>query len=159
MKKVFYGLLLWSGCFGWNSAWAGNPAIAEIEKVFLVAKSALKERKEVPFRKQWHPLGYEKNIVGSSGIPGRGVFQQGSRKRWYLRPEMKQISFVGPHKLPIVPCLIWSWKKNRPVDKVYAAVVWHQKRWVILGAGERRRQVELLALRFQKKEPLLPRKK
>lgn len=138
--------------------WAKKSMDIRIHSTFSRMKIALQTKNQELFTKQWHPIGYQTNLVGGSGVPGRGVYSQGSRKRWYLRPNFeKQISLTN--RVVIVPCDIWSWQKKRPVDRVHAVVVRQKARWLVLGAGERSKEVVALANRYIHNKPLPPQKK
>ena len=139
---------------------ASDPCISCMQKIFDKMQEALRKQQEPAFAKQWHPLGYQTNLVGGSGLPGRRVYRQGSRKQWFLRPDFKKLRSAGRGDTPwIVPCKVWSWKKQRAVDKVWAVLVYHHKRFVMLGGGERLEQVTALARRWHEKKPLEAPKK
>lgn len=131
---------------------------AQLTAVFTDMKKGLEEKNEALFQSRWHDEGYKKNLVGGSGLTGKAVFKQGSRKGWYLKPELDKRKALGEGKVFIVPCQIWSTKKDRAVDKVWAAVIKGDKGWKILGAGEKTAEVEALVERFLKGEPLAPKK-
>ncbi len=137
-----------------------KPTGAEIPlqalgQVFLRLKQGLEQKNEALFKAQWHAESYGTNLVRGSGIPGRGVFSQGSRKGWYLKAQMGAIQTVGSGPLAyVIPCAIWHTEKQRAVDRVHAAVVLSQANWVILGAGEDKGQVLALVQRYLDKKPL-----
>lgn len=144
-----------------RAALASQPCVSCMKKPFAKMKAALAKKDAKTFAKQWHPKGYAKNLVGGSGLAGRSVYRQGSRKGWYIKPDFSKLRGVpgrrgGPW---IVPCAIWSTKRKRAVDKVWALMVWVEKRSVVLGAGEKLAQVEALGARWVAKKPLAPRKK
>jgi hypothetical protein len=123
-------------------------------------EKAIRGADEKLFKAQWHADGYEKNLVGGSGIAGAGVFKQGSRKKWYPKPDHAAAKAISEGAV-IVPCEIWSWEKEKSVDKVDMLLVRvendeKKKVWVVLGGGEKRAEVEALAARWEKKEPLAP---
>lgn len=84
---------------------------------FEKMEKAVREADEKLFKAQWHAEGYEKNLVGGSGVSGAGVFKQGSRKKWYPKPDLAAAKAISDDVL-IVPCEIWSWEKEKSVDKV-----------------------------------------
>ncbi|MCA9665186.1 MAG: hypothetical protein KC503_06345 [Myxococcales bacterium] len=146
--------LLIAFCASAGAAHASQPDTASMKRVFAKIEKALRGKNEKLFKKQWHEKGYAKNLVGGSGLPGRAVFRQGSRKGWYLKPDIAKMRGVpgrrgGPW---IIPCEIYSWKKQRAVDKVWALVAYQRKlkRWIIVGAGEKLAQVEALGTRYVK---------
>jgi hypothetical protein len=138
------------------SALAADPDTAGMARLFQRLESAIRDAREAEFKKGWHPEGYAKNLVGGSGLPGQSVFKQGSRKQWYLKPDLKALKTTGRGAPYLVSCEIWSWKQSKAVDHVWAALIWYGKAWVILGAGEKLAQVEALARRYQEKKPLAP---
>jgi hypothetical protein len=143
------------------SARGSQPCISCMKKPFAAMDKALTIKNAKLFAKQWHPAGYTKNLVGGSGLPGRAVFRQGSRKGWFMKPNFAKLRGLpmrrgGPW---IVPCDIWSRKRGRPVDKVWALLIYHNKRSVVLGAGEKLAQVEALGKRWVEKKPLAAPKK
>ncbi|MBW2736357.1 MAG: hypothetical protein JRH20_28555 [Deltaproteobacteria bacterium] len=143
-----------------SSAWAGQPNIGGMKRVFSQMKTALEKNNEKLFKKQWLPSSYAKNLVGGSGLPGQAVFKQGSRKGWYLKAQMKRIrSIPGQKGAPwIVPTLIWSDAKKRALDEIFMLLIHRNKRWMVLGGGEKLSQVEALGRRYVNKKPLAPPK-
>jgi hypothetical protein len=138
------------------SARASDPDTAGMKRAFDALEKALRDGDEPAFERGWFPEGYRQNLVGGSGLPGRRVFKQGHRKGWVLRPDLSRLEGTGRGAPWIVPCDVWSHVKNRSVDHVDAALIWHDGRWVILGAGEKRAQVLALARRYLEKKPLAP---
>ena len=135
---------------------ASDPDTAGMARLFASLEKGIREASEALFKAGWHPEGYTRNFVGGSGLAGFKVYNQGTRKHWFLRPDLKALKTVGRGAPFIVPCDIWSWEKNKAVDHVWAALIWHGKAWVILGAGEKLAEVEALAKRYQEKKPLAP---
>ena len=127
-----------------------------LKEIFDVLEKSLRTPDEAAFKAPWHPDAFEKNLVGGSGIPGKSVFGQGSRKKWFPKPDLSKAQAVGDGSAVIVPCEIWAWEKEKAVDKVDFLLVKEKDGWVVLGGGEKRAQVEALASRWQKKEPLAP---
>lgn len=130
--------------------------MACLKKPLKAMEKALREKNEQLFAKQWHPLGYQKNLVGGSGLAGRKVYRQGSRKGWFLKPNWKQLTSVDRSPPWIVPCEIWSWKKKRAVDKVWVVFGGARRKVLVLGAGEKLAQVQALGRRYREKKPLAP---
>jgi len=118
-------------------------------------RQALANKDQAAFKALWHPAGYESNLVGGSGIPGGAVFRQGSRKGWYLKPNMAEVTEAGD-KARVYPCAIWSIERERAVDGVHAFVALVDGVWVLVGAGERRAEVDALVKRFVEGEELAP---
>lgn len=121
---------------------------------FETMEKAIKDKDESAFKSRWHAVGFEKNLVGGSGLAGKEVFEQGSRKKWFMKPDLAKAKVLGDGAAVIVPCEIWAWEKGRAVDKVDLVCVKEKDGYVVLGGGEKRDQVEALASRWLKKEPL-----
>ncbi|MCC6748397.1 MAG: hypothetical protein IT371_12110 [Deltaproteobacteria bacterium] len=135
---------------------ASDPDVAGMQRIFTAMEGALRTPNEKVFKAHWFPAGYEKNLVGGSGLPGKAVFGQGSRKKWYLKADFSKLTSVGRGGPWIVYCDIWSWEREKAVDDVHAALIYVKKQWVVLGAGEKKEQVEALAKRYLAKQPLEP---
>ena len=125
------------------------------EALFQNMQKAIEGKDEALFKAQWHAEGFEKNLVGGSGLAGTEVFSQGSRKKWYLKPDLAKAVAVA-ETASIVPCEVWAWEKEKAVDKVHILAVKVDQAWVVLGGGEKPDQVRALADRWLKKEPLPP---
>jgi len=123
---------------------------------FEAMEKAIKDKDEAAFKARWHAAGFEKNLVGGSGLAGKEVFEQGSRKKWFMKPDLAQAKLLGDGAAVIVPCQIWAWEKGRAVDKIDLLVVKDKDSYVVLGGGEKRAQVDALATRWLNKEPLDP---
>lgn len=123
----------------------------EIKAIFNRLEQSLKQKDEDLFRAQWHTEGYTTNITGRSGLSGSRLFEQGSRKGWYPKPDFSKALTL--ETVVIVPCEIWSWEKDRSVDEVYMAI---SSQPLLLGGGEDLEEVQSLAHRFLKGEPLAP---
>lgn len=129
-----------------------------LSAVFDALEKSIKEKDEAAFKARWHAEGFEKNLVGGSGIPGKGVFSQGSRKKWFPKPDLSKTTVLQDGAAVIIPCEIYAWEKDKAVDKVDFLLVKDKDGYVVLGGGEKRDQVDALASRFLKKEPLDPPK-
>lgn len=143
-------------CLASAPSFATDPDTAGMGRMFTSLEKGIREAKEALFKKSWYPESYTKNLVGGSGLAGEQVYRQGTRKQWFLKPDLKQLKTTGRGSPFLVPCDIWSWKQNKAVDHIWAALIWHGRAWVILGAGEKLAQVEELARRYQEKKPLAP---
>ena len=141
-----------SGCGGAE----GSAAGAGPEPVFSRMEEAIRGSNASLFQAQWHPQGYAENLVGGSGLPGSRVYEQGARKKWYLKPELAKARTV--EGVTIVPADVWSWERDRSVDRLDVAIVVDGGRPLVLGAGEDGSQVDALARRYAKREPLAPPK-
>jgi hypothetical protein len=119
------------------------------EKMLLVfenMKHALMESDEEAFQTQWYSGGYQNNLVGGSGISGSGVYKQGSREKWYLKPVVNDI--VQHTDAYIIPCKIWAWENEESLDFVYAAALKINEQWLIIGAGEDLNEVKAMIDKF-----------
>lgn len=151
----------------------GGIAIADIAPPRIhpvapprVIPDALKDtfkRLEVAFRdkdvdlarREIDPRGWDKNLVGGSGAELSSLVAQGIRKGWYLRPNWKTYRTVGP--AVIVSADVVQIEDARVSDKVDVVLVeGTEAHWRLLGAGEDAAQVELLAERVRRKQPLEP---
>ncbi len=130
-------------------ALAQEPAM---QAPFDAMEKAIRAGDEAAFRAAWHRAGYSENLVGGSGLPGQSVFKQGTRKRWYPKPDLEAAAKLGDGAAAIVPCKIWSWVNEEAKDAVDFLVVKHGGAWVLLGGGENRKEVEALAAKWLKKE-------
>ena len=97
-------------------------------------------------------------LVGGSGTSGSRMYAQDSRKGWFLRPHVERLTSPLRGAPWVIPCDVFSWKKNQLVDAVHAVLVWHDNRWVMLGAGENKEEAMSLARRYGEKKPLQPPK-
>jgi hypothetical protein len=125
---------------------------------FEAMEKAIKDKDEAGFKATWRPEGFDKNLVGGSGLPGKAVFEQGGRKKWFPKPDLDKAKILEDGAAVIVPCEIWAWEKGRAVDKVDFLIVREKDGYRALGGGEKRDQVDALASRFLKKAPLEPPK-
>lgn len=135
---------------------AAKIDVGALKKAFDGMARGLKEKKEPLFSVHWDPRGYAANLVGDSGIPGRVVYRQGSRKGWFFKPDLSAASFL-PGQLAgpiIVPCAIWSAKKGRAVGHVHALLIANKRGRLVLGAGEKKDEVIALGQRYVSKKKL-----
>ena len=129
-------------------------------------EKGIREGDEKLFKEQFHAEGYAKNLAGGSGLAGENVYKQGTRKKWFLKPDLAKAQVLGDGAAVIVPCEVWAWEKEKSVDQIELLLVKAEVKdgektktvYVVLGGGEKRAQVEALANRFLKKEPLEPPK-
>lgn len=126
--------------------------------VFEAMEKAIKDKDEAAFKSRWRLEGFERNLVGGSGIPGKEVFEQGSRKKWFMKPDLTKAKSLEDGGAVLVPCEIWAWEKGKAVDKVDFLLVREKDGYLTLGGGEKREQVDALASRFLKRESLEPPK-
>ena len=130
--------------------------LVDVPKLFEALEKGIRAKDEAAFKGSWLLHGYEKNLVGGSGLEGREVFAQATRKRWVLKPDVQRTQVIDGGTALIVPCQVWAWEKEKAVDKVDLLLVQVHRDYLVLGGGEKRGQVEALASRFLKQEPLDP---
>jgi hypothetical protein len=141
----------------WNAAPAGaEPAPAGLKATFDAMEKGLRGSDEALFKAQWHAEGYDKNLIGGSGNTGARVYKQGTRKKWFLKPDLPGTTVLAKGEAVIVSCDIWSWEKDKAVDRVDALLVKVKGTYVMLGAGEKRAEVDALSARWLDKKPLDP---
>lgn len=109
--------------------------------------TALKQKDETLFAAQWREDGYGRNLVGGSGVSGQELFNEGSRKGWFLKPDPAALRDAHGDSA-LIPCQVCAFATNRVVDEVYTAVVRQDDQWMALGVGEAREQVEALLVRY-----------
>jgi hypothetical protein len=129
---------------------------AALKAPFDAIEKALRAADEALFKAQWYPEGYDKNLIGGSGNTGASMYRQGSRKKWFPRPDLAQATVLGNGEAAIVTCEIWSWEGNKAVDRVDMLVIKVKGAYLVLGGGEKRAQVDALASRWLNKQPLAP---
>src|SRR5438045_7444498 len=120
---------------------------ARLQTLFGAMEAGLRGGDEAAFKACWTAEGYAANLVGGSGLEGREVFDQGSRKKWFLKPELAQVAVLAQGAALIVPCQVWAWEKGKAVDKVDLLLVKEKDGYLVHGGGEKREQVEALAKR------------
>lgn len=129
-----------------------------LRDVFDSLDKSLRDKDEAVFQARWHAGGFEKNLAGGSGLSGKEVFDQGSRKKWFPKPDLSKAQALGDGTAVLIPCEIWAREKDKGVDRVDFLLIQTKEGWRVLGGGEKRAQVEALASRWLKKEPLDPPK-
>jgi hypothetical protein len=121
--------------------------------VFADLENGIRKNDEELFKKHWTPAGYNKNLVGGSGMTGQKVFEQGSRKKWFLQAaDIDHPLTEG--KVEIFRCDVYLWEQSRKVDEIYLAVTKEDKK--VLGGGEDLEEVKSLAARYNRGETLEP---
>jgi hypothetical protein len=160
MNITLLGIALAGGVF---SAFASLPQEDARQKalqaVFDDLEKGIKAKDEALFKARWHADGYEKNLCGGSGLAGKGVFGQGSRKKWFLKPDLAKARIVEGGAVVVVFCEVFAWEKEKAVDKVDMILVKDKESYLVLGGGEKRDDVDGLVSRWLKKEPLEAPKK
>jgi hypothetical protein len=143
-----------------TAAFAKPDPKAAVRALFGAMEQGFRKGDEAAFKKTWVPAGYEENLVGGSGIPGKSVFRQGSRKSWFLKPDLDKLRTLDAKKgVFVVYCSVWSWTKERAVDAVHALLVTTKGTLQMLGGGEREAEVLALGERYLKGQPLPAPKK
>jgi hypothetical protein len=122
----------------------GSSGGGDMNSIFADMENGIRNDDESLFKKNWSADTYDKNVVGRSGLEGSQIFKQGSRKKWFPKPDFSNRIKVG--SIEIIPAEIWSWEKERKVDEVYFAIKMGSSP-VILGGGEDLEEVKKLAER------------
>ena len=160
MNITLIGIALLIGAFGSFATLAQDDARQKaLQAVFDDLEKGIKSKEEAPFKARWHAEGYEKNLCGGSGVAGKGVFGQGSRKKWFLKPNLAKAKIVEDGAVIVVSCDVWAWEKEKAVDKVDMVLVKDKETYLVLGGGEKSDDVDGLVSRWSKKEPLEAPKK
>jgi hypothetical protein len=107
----------------------------DLSAIFQSLEKGIREKDEASFKEPWLGDAYEKNFVGRSGLAGKEVFAQGTRKKWFLKPDLTRALTLGEGAVVIVPCDVWAWEKEKAVDKVDMLLVKDKDAWRILTAG------------------------
>ena len=129
-----------------------------LQAVFDDLEKGIKANDEALFQARWHAEGYDKNLCGGSGLSGKGVFGQGSRKKWFLKVDVAKAEFAEEGAV-VVFCQVYAWEKGKAIDKVSMVPVKDKEATIVLGGGEKRPDVDGLVSRWTKKEPLEAPKK
>jgi|GEM_PF-3285284 len=136
-------------------------------KLWLAASiNAMKSNDLELAAKLCDPRGYRDNLVGGSGNPLDSLFAQGARKGWHLVADHRLTRGVhgssgGTREGVILRASVRDNKSGKSFDEIYLLLVKTTdavgaKRWLALGAGEDRAQVDALAARFVNDQPLRP---
>jgi len=136
-----------------------DPRQAALKAVFADLEKGHREKAEDVFKARWHAEGYEKNLCGGSGLAGKGVYGQGTRKKWFLKPDLAKAKALEEGAVVVVSCDVWAWEKEKAVDHVDLVLVKDKESYLVLGGGEKREDVDGLVSRWIKKEPLEAPKK
>lgn len=130
-----------------------------MQAVFEELGKGIRENDAALFKGRWHAEGFEKNLCGGSGLAGKEVFAQGTRKKWFLKPDLANARVAAEGAVVIVACQVWAWEKGKAVDKVELVLIQEKDGYLVLGGGEKRDDVDGLVSRWIKKEPLEAPKK
>lgn len=118
-----------------------------LSDLFDSLKQAIGNKSEAQFKSKWDAGGYRRNLVGGSGLSGKEVFEQATRKLWYLRPDMESLiqSTTERGKAFIVRADVCLFKEDKIFDKLWTVVVETRKgKCVMLGAGKKIEAVKAL---------------
>lgn len=122
---------------------------SDMNKIFADMENGIKNEDENLFEKHWHEEGYAEDLTGE-GLSGQRFFEQGSRKKFFPKPDFKDKETVG--EVEIIRTKLFAWEKDRDVDEIYFAIADSK----VLGGGEEKENVKKLAERFNKGESLKP---
>jgi hypothetical protein len=134
---------------------------AEAKAWFSSAREAMKAQDIERAAELCDPRGFSDNLVGGSGNDLASLFAQGGRKGWHLEPSYGLAKRLPGDKALIVMARIRANADDSVLDTVHlllvlAAVDGGEERWLALGAGEERPEVQALAERYLAKAPLAP---
>ena len=119
---------------------SGNKS-SNMNEMFADLENAIKNEDESLFKKHWDTNGYSNDLVGE-GLSGERFYQQGSRKKWFPKPNLAEMETVG--KVEIVPTKLYAWEKDKNVDEIYLVI----DDGKILGGGENLEKVKALAEKY-----------
>jgi hypothetical protein len=119
-----------------------------MKTIFADMEKGIKNQDENLFKKHWLNEDYEENLVGGSGLAGHRVYEQGSRKKWFLRADFAGAETFG--RVEIVPAAIYAWERDKTVDEIHLAIGDGK----VIGGGEDINEVRSLAERFNSGENL-----
>ena len=125
-----------------------------VNNVFADMENGIRKTDEDLFKKHWTAEGYNQNLVGKSGLSGARIYEQGSRKKWFLKPDYSKTVKQG--NVEIYQCEVYAWEKSKAVDEIFLAV--STKDGKVLGGGEDLSEVKKLAERYNAGESLEPPK-
>ncbi len=140
--KVILSLFLFAISF--SAIGCGNVGNkgSSMNEIFTDLENAIKNEDESLFKKHWDSEGYSTDLVGE-GLTGERFYQQGSRKKWFPKPNLDEKEVIG--KVEIVPTKLYSWEKDKNVDEIYFAIAAGK----ILGGGENLEKVRALADKYK----------
>ncbi len=84
---------------------------------------------------------------------------QGSREKWFLKPDFSKAEFVEEGDAVVVFCEVYTWEMGKAVDQVSMVLLKDKEAYIVLGGGEKRPDVDGLVPRWINKEPLEATKK
>ena len=133
-------IFLTGGCF--------SGSTGDARGIFSNMETALKNKDESLFKKQWLPKGYEKNLVGGSGLSGAEIYQEGSAEGWYLKPDLSKTTTIDESS--IVFCDVWSTEREKSLDQVYMLLVKTDGAFKVVGGGEDLGEVKVLSEKYSR---------
>lgn len=125
-----------------------------VNNVFADLENGIRKTDEDLFKKHWTAEGYNQNLVGKSGLSGARIYEQGSRKKWFLKPDYSKTIKQG--NVEIFFCEVYAWEKSKAVDEMYLAIADTNGNPKVLGGGEDLSEVRALADRFNAGNSLSP---
>ena len=126
-----------------------KPGSSSLQGLFAKMEHAVKTGNESLFKSQWFTEGYTSTIGDELDMPGQEVFQQATRKKWFIRPAVEiTLSMEKSNYLTLV-CDIVSWEEQKVVDEVTFGFVKIRNNWIVVGASEYYgEKIESLAKRY-----------
>lgn len=132
--------------------YVGGGGLTGMNKLFADLENGIRKTDEELFKKHWTPEGYNQSLVGKSGMQGSRVYEQGSQKKWFLKPDYAKTVKQG--NVEIFQCEVYAWEQSKKVDEIYLAVAVSKNEPRVLGGGEDLSEVKALADRFNAEQPL-----
>jgi len=143
----------------------GPPRIAPRTKVpadvriwLSAATAAMKSGDLARAKVLCDPRGFGDNLVGSSGGTLESIFTQGAKKGWHLALDFDDVKLLPEGRGAIAHTFVRDNATRKDLDALWILLIPtdDEGRWVALGAGERRAEVQALADRWRAGDPLPP---
>jgi hypothetical protein len=151
MKTKFFLTIISLACLLLAACgYLDGGGLTGVNNVFADLENGIRKADEDLFKKHWTAEGYNQNLVGKSGLSGARVFEQGSRKKWFLKPDYSKTVKQG--NVEIYQCEVYAWEKSKAVDEIFLAI--STKDGKVLGGGEDLSEVKNLADRFNSGDSL-----
>ncbi len=128
-----------------------------VKSALTALTKAIEASDEAAFKRHCDDRGYEVNLVGGSGGTVKGIFEQGSRKRWGL-VRHGAATHVSDEAF-IVPVDVKAFAGGKVLDQLFVLFIETDDGWRVLGAGENLADVRALCQRFDDGAPLAPPEK
>lgn len=139
------------------------PVPAEVRIWFSAASAIMRGDDVTRAAELCDARGFLTNLVGGSGNTLESIFRQGHKKGWHLALDFDDVRLLAKGKGAIAHALVRDNATRESIDALWVLLIPAQAeeggdgdRWVALGAGEKRAEVQALADRWRAGEPLAP---